>query len=66
MQTSLEKQFDPFGPIVTPEGSVPELLRLPITTYDFLGREGGGGWGGGAPCPSLDLPMMHENMKKSL
>ena len=54
IQTSLEKQCDPLGPSMTPEGYLPESLRF---TYNHLrfSRGGGGGGGGGGPDPLSPL-----------
>ena len=35
LQTSLEQQLDPRGPIAALGGSVPDFLRKPIATCDF-------------------------------
>ena len=37
VRASLEKQLDQRGPIASQGGSVPEFLKKPIATCDFLG-----------------------------
>ena len=45
LQTSIEKQLDPRGPIASRGGSVSEFLREPIATRDVRGG------GVQTPCP---------------
>ena len=50
LRTSLKKQLHPMGPIASRGRSVPEFLRTPIATCDFLGSPD-------PMSPFLDPPM---------